>query len=119
MLSVQRDVTRCIDEEGAVVDGASEELGRARGTLRALTSQIRSMLKGYGGEVSEQGGRLCVATLSGGRLWGVAGPWGQGWAWPTGPPATYRRVSWQKQNNTSLIIPHNSTIIPFIMIIHS
>lgn len=50
-----------------VVDSASEALRLARGRLKALEARIAGTLKGYLGEVSERGGRMCVAAPAGAR----------------------------------------------------
>ncbi|KAG1661302.1 hypothetical protein FOA52_008649 [Chlamydomonas sp. UWO 241] len=62
-------VKSAIDDEGKVVDSASEALGAKRMRVRQLTQRLSSLLRGYGvGEVSEQGGRLCVAVISGSKM---------------------------------------------------
>jgi hypothetical protein len=39
-----------------------------RGRVRAITSRINNILKGYPGEASEKSGRLCIAVPAG-KLW--------------------------------------------------
>ncbi|KAF5837995.1 hypothetical protein DUNSADRAFT_3588 [Dunaliella salina] len=63
-----RDIHACISEENVVQDSASDVLSRCRMRIRSLTSKLSNLLKGYGGEVSEQGGRVCVAMAGGSKL---------------------------------------------------
>lgn len=46
-------------------DLASEKLRSARARARAVQAKASNILKGYGGEVSERGGRLCVVLPAG------------------------------------------------------
>jgi len=39
-----------------------------RARVRGLTARITNMLKGYPGEPSEKGGRICIAAPAGGAL---------------------------------------------------
>ncbi|BDA49511.1 Endonuclease MutS2 [Coccomyxa sp. Obi] len=55
-------VNAAIDENARVRDGASEDVRRTRGRCRTIEGRLRSLLKGFQGEVSEQSGRLCVAV---------------------------------------------------------
>jgi hypothetical protein len=41
------------------------QLRTTRQRVRALTSRLNNMLKGYPGEPSEKGGRLCIAAPAG------------------------------------------------------
>ena len=47
-------VNAAIDENARVRDGASEDVRRTRGRCRTLEGRLRSLLKGFQGEVSEQ-----------------------------------------------------------------
>ncbi len=47
-------VNEAIDENARVRDGASEDVRRTRGRCRTLEGRLRSLLKGFQGEVSEQ-----------------------------------------------------------------
>lgn len=58
-------INLAINEDNLVQDTASEELRVARMRVKALQARLTSLLKGYGGEVSERGGRLCVAVPAG------------------------------------------------------
>eukprot|EP00983_Pelagomonas_calceolata_P082823 1156026-Pelagomonas_calceolata.AAC.6 len=62
-------------------DSASDVLSRCRMRIRSLTSKLSNMLKGYGGEVSEQGGRICVAMAGGGLLVARVESYGHGLRW--------------------------------------
>ena len=63
---VHTQVRSAIDDEGRIVDSASEALAGQRQRVRVLQSRLTSVLRGYQqGEVSEQGGRLCVAMSVG------------------------------------------------------
>ncbi|EFN53577.1 hypothetical protein CHLNCDRAFT_136763 [Chlorella variabilis] len=55
-------VGSAIEESGAVRESASEEVRRARARVRTIEGRIRGILKGYQGEVTEQGARMCVAV---------------------------------------------------------
>jgi hypothetical protein len=46
-------------------DSASEALRTARQRVKTLQARLSSLLKGFGGEVSERGGRMCVALPAG------------------------------------------------------
>lgn len=49
-----------------VLDGASELLAQKRMRVRIAEARLNSLLRGYqGGEVSQQGGRMCVAIIAG------------------------------------------------------
>lgn len=41
-----------------------------RGRVKATAARLAGLLKGYGGEVSDKGGRMCVAVPAGGS-WAV------------------------------------------------
>eukprot|EP00891_Asterochloris_glomerata_P006948 jgi/Astpho2/6948/e_gw1.00107.204.1_t len=58
-------VAACVAEDGAVKDTASEEVRRTRGQLSSIEGRLNSILKGYGGEVTEHSGRLCVVVPAG------------------------------------------------------
>eukprot|EP00198_Chlamydomonas_reinhardtii_P000810 XP_001690145.1 predicted protein [Chlamydomonas reinhardtii] len=60
-----RSVAQAIDEDNNIQDSASEQLRGLRGRVKAIQSRLASMLKGYGGEVSDRGGRMCVALPGG------------------------------------------------------
>ena len=45
-------------EDGSVKDTASEEVRRTRGQLSSIEGRLNSILKGYGGEVTEHVGGL-------------------------------------------------------------
>lgn len=61
--AVVDDVRRCLEEEdGRVRDTASEEVRRTRARVTTLANRIRSILRGYAGEVTEVGGRLALAV---------------------------------------------------------
>ncbi|EFJ45039.1 hypothetical protein VOLCADRAFT_40753, partial [Volvox carteri f. nagariensis] len=60
-----RSVVMAIDEEGRVQDSASEQLRGLRARVKSIQARIAAVLKGYGGEVSEKGGRMCVAVPAG------------------------------------------------------
>lgn len=63
---VHTQVRSAVDDEGRIVDSASEALAGQRQRVRVLQSRLTSVLRGYQqGEVSEQGGRLCVAMSVG------------------------------------------------------
>ena len=49
-----------------VVDAASDLLSQKRARVRTVEARLSSLLRGYqGGEVSQQGGRMCVVLLAG------------------------------------------------------
>ncbi|EIE19122.1 hypothetical protein COCSUDRAFT_38365 [Coccomyxa subellipsoidea C-169] len=56
-------VNSALDEGAKVREGASEDVRRTRGRCRTLEGRLRSLLKGFQGEVSEQSGRLCCGRL--------------------------------------------------------
>ncbi len=47
-------VNSALDEGAKVREGASEDVRRTRGRCRTLEGRLRSLLKGFQGEVSEQ-----------------------------------------------------------------
>ncbi len=55
------DVCVCV----CVQDSASETLRQCRLRVRQLTTRLNNLLKGYGGEVTEKGGRVCVGLPAG------------------------------------------------------
>ncbi|KAL6756776.1 hypothetical protein V8C86DRAFT_3018742 [Haematococcus lacustris] len=57
--SLARAITSAIDEENQVMDSASEALRLSRQRVKGLQARLTTLLKGYGGEVSERGGRYC------------------------------------------------------------
>ncbi|KAK9818002.1 hypothetical protein WJX72_005611 [[Myrmecia] bisecta] len=57
-----------IQDDGQVRDSASEEVRRTRGRVRALEGRLTNLLKGHGGEVTEQAGRMCVAVAASGGV---------------------------------------------------
>ncbi|GLC37921.1 hypothetical protein PLESTF_000610400 [Pleodorina starrii] len=63
-----RSVSMAIDEDANVQDSASEQLRGLRARVKSLQARLASMLKGYGGEVSERGGRMCVAVPAGTKI---------------------------------------------------
>ncbi|GAX78758.1 hypothetical protein CEUSTIGMA_g6195.t1 [Chlamydomonas eustigma] len=63
-----RNVRCAIDDEGRVVDAASEALSMQRGRVRAAEARLASLLRGYQGEVSEQSGRMCVVMIAGTKM---------------------------------------------------
>jgi hypothetical protein len=63
-----RNVRHAIDDEGKVVDAASEALAQQRGRVRAAEARLASLLRGYQGEVSEQSGRMCVVMIAGDEI---------------------------------------------------
>ena len=73
-----------IREDGSVREGASDEVKKAAGKVRVLENRIRGILKSAAGEVTEYGGRMCIAvpaSLDGpprGILLG-SGPGGSTW----------------------------------------
>lgn len=61
-----REVKVAIDDEGRIVDAASDILAALRSKIRTLESRLGSILRGYQlGEASTQSGRMCIAMLSG------------------------------------------------------
>ena len=57
-----------------VVDAASDLLSQKRARVRTVEARLSSLLRGYqGGEVSQQGGRMCVVLLAGGGGGGLEG----------------------------------------------
>ena len=56
-----QEVSAGIEEGGTVRETASEEVKRSRHTVRTVESRIKNILKGKSGEITERGGRLCVA----------------------------------------------------------
>ncbi|GIL91154.1 hypothetical protein Vretifemale_18815, partial [Volvox reticuliferus] len=63
-----RSVMMAIDEEANVQDSASEQLRGLRARVKAIQSRLAALLKGYGGEVSDRGGRMCVAVPAGTKI---------------------------------------------------
>ncbi|KAG2444932.1 hypothetical protein HXX76_001668 [Chlamydomonas incerta] len=63
-----RSVAQAVDEDNNILDSASEQLRGLRARVKAIQSRLASMLKGYGGEVSDKGGRVCVALPGGTKL---------------------------------------------------
>jgi hypothetical protein len=61
-----RAVAAAIDEDGNVMDGASEAVRATRGRVKGIVGRLNGLLKGYPGEVSERAGRMCVAVPAGG-----------------------------------------------------
>lgn len=61
----QQILASCISYQCALQDAASEKLRTCRQRIKALTAKLASVLKGYGGEVSDKGGRMCVALPAG------------------------------------------------------
>jgi dsDNA-specific endonuclease/ATPase MutS2 len=59
---LMREVSAALDDEGNVVDSASERLRSCRQRVKQLTSRLAAAMKPYPGEVSERGGRVCVAV---------------------------------------------------------
>ena len=55
-------VNAALDEGAKVRDGASEDVRRTRGRCRTLEGRLRSLLKGFQGEVSEQVRHLQAAA---------------------------------------------------------
>ena len=68
-------VNAALDEGAKVRDGASEDVRRTRGRCRTIEGRLRSLLKGFQGEVSEQ----VPAAPSTCRLsWHIPLIWGRG-----------------------------------------
>ncbi|GMH32402.1 hypothetical protein BSKO_00236 [Bryopsis sp. KO-2023] len=67
-LKVNRDLKRMIedavDEQGALKDNASSDLRDFRTRYRTVKNRLEQVLRGYGGEVTERGGRLCLGLPS-------------------------------------------------------
>jgi dsDNA-specific endonuclease/ATPase MutS2 len=57
-----REISAALDEEGNVVDNASERLRTSRQRVKQLTARLTAAMKPYPGEPSERGGRVCVAV---------------------------------------------------------
>ena len=55
------EIAFSIQEDGSVRESASEDVRKAASRLRTIEGRIMNMLKGGVGEVSEYGGRLCLA----------------------------------------------------------
>lgn len=51
-----------VREDGSVREAASDEVKKAAGKVRTLEGRIRGILKSAVGEVSEYGGRMCIAV---------------------------------------------------------
>jgi len=66
-----REISACLDDEGAVVDAASDRLRAARTRVKTLAARLAAAMKPYPGEPSERGGRVCVAVPEAGL--GAAG----------------------------------------------
>lgn len=65
-----------------------------RARVRQLTGRINNMLKGYPGEASERGGRLCIAAPAGACLLAVGcvlGSW-----WQQCGQQYWRQQQWQR-----------------------
>ncbi|KAK9807992.1 hypothetical protein WJX73_000666 [Symbiochloris irregularis] len=56
-------ISSCVEDSG-VREGASEDLRAARGAMSTISSRLQALLRNHSGEVSEQGGRMCVAVLA-------------------------------------------------------
>ncbi|WIA23370.1 hypothetical protein OEZ85_000133 [Tetradesmus obliquus] len=66
--ALMRDINAAINEDGELADSSSEQVRTTRGRVRAITSRINNILKGYPGEASEKSGRLCIAVPAGTRI---------------------------------------------------
>ncbi|KAF6255024.1 hypothetical protein COO60DRAFT_258769 [Scenedesmus sp. NREL 46B-D3] len=66
--ALMRDINAAINEDGELADSSSEQVRTTRGKVRAVTSRINNILKGYPGEASEKSGRLCIAVPAGTRV---------------------------------------------------
>ena len=56
-----REVKASIDDEGRIVDAASDMLAAFRSKIRTLENRLSSILRGYQlGEASTQSGRMCI-----------------------------------------------------------
>ncbi|KIY94552.1 DNA mismatch repair protein MutS2 [Monoraphidium neglectum] len=65
-----RDIGFAIGEDGEVQEAASAQVRTTRARVRALTARAASVLKSFPGEVSERGGRMCVAVAPGTKIAG-------------------------------------------------
>lgn len=59
-------IARDITEDGSVADTATPEVQRTRARVATLEGRLRSLLAKQPGEVTELGGRFCVAVATGG-----------------------------------------------------
>lgn len=63
---VDRGVAAAVDaalqEGGGIKDAASEHVRRARARVSTLQGRLRALLQNQPGEVTEHGGRVCVAV---------------------------------------------------------
>lgn len=55
-------IEAAIREDGAVRDSASDAVRRTRGRVTTLQGRLRGILQNQPGEVTEQGGRVCIAV---------------------------------------------------------
>lgn len=65
--ALERRILECIEEDGKVLDIASDELRGARDRCRVAEGRAQRAVQGYG-QVAVYGGRLCAEVPSGGSV---------------------------------------------------